>query len=289
MSFTGSGSSFFGDNDIRNHEIGAILVFVFLSLGAAMIIIDMSSLTNDEFETLLAFVFLYVLSLFIAYAGFVKKRELSYIANTPTSKIRSMPMGMVEVKGQALEGAPEFVLSAPFSGKDCLAYMYEVQEYEQRGKNSSWVTVDNGVSDQRFLVDDGTGEVVVDPRGADFEFEDKKVYRVDSTEDANKNIREFVGDKGGPGGLIFENDRKYIEWIITPEEDVYVNGYASKEKGESSEYAVIKEDENETTFLISDKSEKQLIRSKKWKSRIYTLLGILGAITMYGLSLVYAG
>lgn len=69
-----------------------------------------------------------------------------------------------------------------------------------------------------YLVDDGTGEVVVDPAGADFEFEDKTVFRIESTEDANENIREFVGDEGGPGGLVFENDRKYMEWIILPEE-----------------------------------------------------------------------
>lgn len=288
MAFIGA-NSFIGDNDIRSHEVAAIILFAFLSSGLVLVITDIGALTGDQFENWLTFLALYVLSLFLAYAGFVKKRELSYIADTPTSKIRSMPMGMVEVKGQALEGAPEFVLSAPFSGRDCLAYRYEIQEYKQRGKHNRWVTVDSSLSDQRFLVDDGTGEVVVDPTGADFEFEDKKVYKVDSTEDANENIRDFVGDDDGPGGLIFENDRKYIEWIIRPGENVYVNGYASKEKGESSEYAVIKEDENETTFLISDKSEKQLIKSKKWKSRIYAALGILGAITMYGLSLVYPG
>lgn len=287
MSGVGSGSSLV-DNDYRDYELGGILVFILLSLAVVAYLVDVSALSEEEFKSLLLFLILYVLSLFVVYTGFVKKRELSYIAGTPTSKIRSMPMGMVEVKGQALAGAPEFMLSAPFSGKDCLAYRYEVKEYKRRGKNSSWVTVDSGISDQRFLVDDGTGEVVVDPAGADFEFEDKTVFRVESTEDANENIREFVGDEGGPGGLVFENDRKYMEWIILPEEDVYVNGYASKETGQSTEYAVIKDDKREETFLISDKSEKQLIKSKKWKFRIYIVLGILGAITMYGISLAYA-
>lgn len=284
-----SAGSSFGDNDIRSHEILAILVFGFLSSSLVLFITDIGSLTEDEFELLFAFLTLYILSLFLAYSGFVKKRELSYIADTPTSKIRSMPMGMVEIKGKALPGSPEYVMRAPFSGEECLSYRYEVQEYKQRGKSSRWVTVDSGMRDQRFLVDDGTGELVVDPKGADFEFEDKKTYRVDSTDDANENIQEFVEKDGGPGGLIFENDRKYIEWIIRPEEDIYVNGYASKENGQSSEFAVVKEDENEATFMISDKSEKELVKSKKWKSRIYTAIGILGAIVLYGLSLVYAG
>jgi len=44
---------------------------------------------------------LFFLGLFISYIGFVKLRQKRQIENTPTSKIRSLAVGMVEIYGKA--------------------------------------------------------------------------------------------------------------------------------------------------------------------------------------------
>jgi len=45
------------------------------------------------------------------YGGFYKLRRFRLIADTPTSKIRSMAIGLVEIKGQVI---PEQTVETPF-------------------------------------------------------------------------------------------------------------------------------------------------------------------------------
>jgi len=83
----------------------------------------------------------------------------------PTSKIRSLAMGLVEIYGQAL--APQGNnLKSPFSNKDCVYYKYTVEEYRQQGKHKRWVTVLSGDKIRPFYVRDETGQVLVDPASA---------------------------------------------------------------------------------------------------------------------------
>lgn len=103
-----------------------------------------------------------VISFVYAYKFFYRKR---LIEDTPTSKIRSAAQGYVELSGlaQLMEG-PTIV--APLSGKPCTWHRFSVEEKRGSGKNSSWVTVNKGVSDELFLLKDDTGECVIDPEGA---------------------------------------------------------------------------------------------------------------------------
>lgn len=277
------------NNDIRGYELGAVFVFSVLALVVAAVLIDFGSLTSDDMESLSLFSFLFILSLMVVYIGFVKYRELSFISGTPTSKIRSMPMGMVEIKGKALELGDQGTLRAPFSGKECLAYRYEVKEYRRSGDDSRWETINMGTESSQIVIDDGTGQLVVNPKGADLELGELNSYRINSTDEANQHIQSFVQENSGPGGLVFENDRKYKEWILKPGEKTYVLGYASTEKGRNGEYPIIKEDDRQRTFMISDKSEKKLVNSKKWKARIYSVGGVLASIMFYALVISYAG
>ena len=69
---------------------------------------------------------------------FYKKKQL--IADTPTSKIRSIAIGLVEIFGQVIP-IQERVVKSPFTDKDCVYYNYKIEEYRSNGKNSSWVTM----------------------------------------------------------------------------------------------------------------------------------------------------
>lgn len=93
-------------------------------------------------------------------------RLARFIEDTPTSKIRSAAQGYIELEGRtrAFEGSE---LQAPLTGKNCVWYRYEVEKYVRRGKNSHWVTVKAETSDAPFILDDTTGECVVEPYGAD--------------------------------------------------------------------------------------------------------------------------
>ncbi len=88
-------------------------------------------------------------------------RILRLIQNTPTAKVRSMPMGLVEVQGEVI---PRSVLPAPFSGRPCAYWEVDISTETRRGQ---WNVVHRNHSGHPFFLDDGTGVVTVLPHGAD--------------------------------------------------------------------------------------------------------------------------
>ena len=63
------------------------------------------------------------------YSGLKKLQRDRLIANMPTSKIRSMAMGIVELYG-AIQTYEE-TLTAPFSGKECVYCRVSVSEWRR--------------------------------------------------------------------------------------------------------------------------------------------------------------
>jgi hypothetical protein len=86
------------------------------------------------------------------------------IEDTPTSKVRSVAMGFAEFKGVA---KPRIMLESPYSKLPCIYYKYKVEVITDSGKHRSSRTVREGQSGSAFYLDDGTGRILVAPRGAE--------------------------------------------------------------------------------------------------------------------------
>lgn len=93
------------------------------------------------------------------------------IEDMPTARIRSAHQGYLEIEGEGrlLEGPP---IVGPLTGTHCLWYRYKIEHREShrdhRGRGgSSWSTLQSGVSDGLFLIEDDTGRCIVDPDGAE--------------------------------------------------------------------------------------------------------------------------
>ncbi len=164
------------------------------------------------------------LGLLLFLHGFVCLRRARRIENIPTSRIRSMPMGSVEIAGQAASGAP---LKTPYSMVDCVWYSFVVQEYRQRfsthGRRGGYVTVASGNSeDIPFYVEDDTGKALVDPRGAVVEVKCRQVTH-----------------RSPPGGRrrglgVSEGYTRITETYIPWQYPVYVMGVAQHYKKSTS-------------------------------------------------------
>src|SRR5690606_33056614 len=78
--------------------------------------------------------------------------------------------GYLELEGRArmMVGEP---IHAPLSGALCVWYSYKVEEREadyQAGRSTSrWRTIERGVSEAIFYLEDDTGRCIVDPDGAE--------------------------------------------------------------------------------------------------------------------------
>jgi len=139
-----------------------------------------------------------VIGLFLILAGivcfalglyFFKKKQL--IQDTPTSKIRSIAMGLVEIFGQVLPIKGR-IFKSPFTDKDCVYYQYTIEEYRSSGKNSHWVTIKKGEQKDLFYLKDDTGTILIDPAGAKIEAKKDFEYQSGLGKDPPEQVIRFL-------------------------------------------------------------------------------------------------
>lgn len=255
-----------------------------------------------------------IAGVFLFFWAFRLMKTRQLILDTPRSKIRSMAMGLVEIHAKAQ--AKKATLTAPFSQDSCLYYRYEIEEYRKHvshGKNGtkvrySWDMIARGDKRATFLAIDETGVVEVDPEGAginaplkaafeqkvglfgsignfirdlqSFDLGSKRSLNVSqlqltplAIENDKKKLRKSFGTRVG--------DRRYYEYRIDAGDELFVLGTA-KNGGDSSA-AYIAKGENEKTFIISTKSEKEMTKNLAWQmlaSFIGSLVCLLGFVAL---------
>lgn len=113
--------------------------------------------------------------------GFLQWRRARALTDTPLSRARSAAQGYAAFNGIArmLPGTPT---RSPLTGRSCLWYDYRIEE-RGSGRNDGWHTIESGTSDETFALDDGTGQVVVDPEGADVTGIARRTWYTDAPRD----------------------------------------------------------------------------------------------------------
>ncbi len=99
------------------------------------------------------------------YFGFRRYKQYHLVRSIPTSKIRSIAMGLVEAAGKVKKFKNTFV--SPLSNEPCVYWRVLVERCVHRRRSAHWETVVNKGSGTHFLLKDETGEVLVDPSGAE--------------------------------------------------------------------------------------------------------------------------
>lgn len=210
--------------------------------------------------------------------AFTKKR---LIENIPTSKIRSIAMGLVEVYGEVIPAQKP--LKSPFSAMDCVYYNYKIQEHRSSGKHSYWATIKKGERASRFYLKDNTGSVLVDPEGADIAISKDNTFDSHLGKDPPKEVKKFLDSSGisFEGFLGMNKQMRYSESFIEPKDKLYVLGTAgdnpffeeaSSKKG--IEDIMIKKGKEEKFYYISDKPELGILKLFAWT----IALGIFGSL-----------
>ena len=105
--------------------------------------------------------------LFFFFKGFRVYREYRVLADTPEMPIRSIPMGLVEIHGKA--GGDQLV-SSPVTNTPSLFYKVDIEVYQRNPKGGgSWYHAATDTNGVLFYVEDATGKVLVDARGAELD------------------------------------------------------------------------------------------------------------------------
>ncbi|MCX6814536.1 MAG: GIDE domain-containing protein [Candidatus Aenigmarchaeota archaeon] len=202
------------------------------------------------------------------------------IENIPTSKARSVAMGLVEVYGEVVSIK---TLKSPFSGKECVYYKYQIEELRSSGKSSHWATIRKEERCEPFRLRDETGEILVDCTGANVDIKLDNRFESGIGHKPPNQVYDFL-DRNGiayKGLLGIGKHMRYTEWFIEPKEKVYVMGTASdnpnvKLTAKGMENVIIRKGQNEGTFYVSDKSEKEILSSLGWK----VMLGVFGGAAL---------
>ena len=210
------------------------------------------------------------------------------IESIPTSPVRSLAVGLVEVSGSARpERAP---LRAPFSGLPCVLYSYTVEQRRQSGKENAWQTIAKGTSAEPFYVQDETGRVLVVPFDAELILPDKRTTRSNWTGSLpQETILGLLKLGVAVDGWFGEKTIRCSEAFILPEERVYVMGTAQEQRGtgggtENSAQLYIGSS-RDNQFIISDRSEKELLSRLQWQ--LWASIGGGPALTLLCLLLMF--
>lgn len=232
---------------------------------------------------------------YLAYSGGRGLFGVYHILRNDPVPVRELQgrSGPVEVEGTARPGDDSGTVTAPFTGTECLAYEYEVEELRSSGKNSHWRTLDEGADGVAFEVADDTGRVRVDLEGADVRLEDRTT-RVSPGDELPAELTAYVESTDDVETqdttvdlLVTElnvgNEQRFTERRLDVGESVYVYGQArtspSTEWGSARVDVVVGDGEAAPVFVISDTGE----RETAWRFAGGGLVRLLAGLLVVGL------
>jgi hypothetical protein len=216
-----------------------------------------------------------------------RKRRL--LDDTPVSKALGVFVGEVELEGVCVRRDPFISYLAE---RPCVLYRWSVEEHWRRARQETYTddkgntrtrtvidtgsdTVASGGETGGFYIQDDTGYVWVDPKGADMD---------------TLTMFERHADRGdhlyhekGPSGSVYGStgERSFYEYGLPVGTPLFVRGRASERPDIVA--AQIRHEEKADMFIITPRKEKDL---SDGKATAYVLWNVLGALCAGGFGVV---
>ncbi|MDD3802140.1 MAG: GIDE domain-containing protein [Desulfuromonas thiophila] len=144
------------------------------------------------------------------------------IAHTPTSRIRSLAMGRVEIQGQARR---LYALVSPLTQLPCV--YYSLKRYRRNARDNGWDLVSSRSSGAvPFALEDATGSIRIDPAGARLR---------------PSQTQEIFGNSHLPLATGLANNEKWREEIIADGAPLYVLGYAHSRRQHADQQGLLRQ------------------------------------------------
>ncbi len=161
--------------------------------------------------------------------GFQMLRYKRLIMNTPASKIRSASMGLVEISGRAKGPS---TIPAGITGEACYYYRAMAWQLRQSGRNREWKQVASESLYVPFFVEDPTGQLLIDPQGADFDIERNFKDEFDTSFFSHNRdvLPENVAGFLARNGVSFDHSTRLEEYAIKPNHPLFVFGTLSADR-----------------------------------------------------------
>jgi hypothetical protein len=247
--------------------------------------------TGDEGKALIFCLVGLGAGVFFFFLGFVQLRKKRMIEDIPTSTIRAMAPGLVEIIGKVVDWN---CLEGPFTRQACVYYEFLVEQYVRRGKNSHWETVyKENTGKHAFCLEDETGKALVIPEGAETVLSQSFSLTTGLFSDIPPHVEQYLGKHGVSchGFLGFDKKLRFTEKNFRPGEAVYALGVYRAftgmplvvPAGVADNTCLTKGERPRDLFILSDKSQKQLVSSYGWQA----FFGVFGGVTLIGVCLYF--
>jgi hypothetical protein len=106
----------------------------------------------------------FAVGIYLFFRGFALLRRKRFIENVPRSTVRGASLGLIEVSGK-VDGP--YTIIAPLSEEDCFFY----RTIAWTGGERNWRKAAEESLSAPFFLDDATGKMMVDARGAQLELQ----------------------------------------------------------------------------------------------------------------------
>jgi len=159
--------------------------------------------------------------------GFRLLARKRLVLNTSASKIRSASLGLVEVSGRA---TGPYSLPAPITGSPCYLYRTIVWRQDEASKTREWKKVAEETLHVFFFLDDATGQLLVNPAGAELDLhcDFRQAYDQTWISRVPDRASSFLNRHGiTPGG----DHLRIEEWTIRPNDPLYIIGTIAENPG----------------------------------------------------------
>lgn len=161
--------------------------------------------------------------------GFYLLARKRLLLATPTSKIRSAALGLVEVNGLA---TGPHTIPAPISGKPC--FLYRTTAWQQsKGKKDDWEQVADETLHLPFFVKDTTGELLIEPLGADLDLhrDSREEYDTSFFSSTLNDVPPRVSVFLSRHGVIPARKLRVEEHSIKPDDPLFIAGTITENPG----------------------------------------------------------
>jgi hypothetical protein len=167
--------------------------------------------------------------LYLFFFGFRLLARKRLLLSTPSSRIRSAAMGLVEVNGMA---AGPYTMPAPVTGKPC--FLYHTTAWQQRAdKDKNWEKIADETLHLPFFLDDSTGQLLIEPLGADldlhrdFREEYEKSFFSSDLDSVPPRVSAFLSRHG----VVPSRSLRIEERTIKPEDPLFIVGTLGENPG----------------------------------------------------------
>jgi LemA protein len=239
---------------------------------------------NDALQfgaTCLTFCF----GLFVFFCGLFEAYDRRRVENTPTTQCQSAALGPLELVGTV---AGEKPMASLLARVPAFISILVVKQLRRSGKSQHWLTVHKSQFRTSFSVRDETGEISVDPHGADLWLSPDVVFNTESSDTADyspdtfdrmldsgstQTLSELLRDFCAERGISMTQPVRFVETNLCPGDKVYVLGTAVRGLGDDDEGPIVVRRTVWRPLLIAEGTEASVIHKFRVQTARHLVAG----------------